>query len=116
VGFPGRSSSGCLRGALQYITDFESGTYALPWPFGLGGRQRRGGQLLVKAKKVFHALALASEGLRAVAQIHRPVQFRMGFDQRRGHRERVIQIRQRRRLRGADLRFAGERLLRRRGC
>jgi len=78
-------------------------------------RQQRGGQLLVQAEKVLHPLPLAGEGLEAVAQIHRPVQFRMGFDQRRRHRERVIQIRQRRRLRGADLRFAGERLGWRRG-
>ena len=77
--------------------------------------QEGGGQLLVKAEKVLHPLPLAGEGLGAVAQIHRPVQFRMGFDQCRRHRERVIQVRQRRRLRGADLRSAGERLLWRRG-
>ena len=67
------------------IMSFISGTYALPWPFGLGGGQERGGQLLVKAEKVFHALPLAGEGLGAVAQVHRPVQVRMGFDQRRRH-------------------------------
>src|ERR1035437_1802172 len=82
---PGDNSFGRLRGALQYITDLESGAYALSWPFGLGGRQQRDGQLLVKAEKVLHALALAGERLGAVAQVHRPVQFRMGFDQRRRH-------------------------------
>jgi len=50
----------------------------------------RGGQLLVKAEKALHPLPRAGEGLRAVAQNHRPVQFRMGFDQCRRHGERVI--------------------------
>ena len=71
----------------------------------------RGGQLLVKAEKALHPLPRAGEGLGAVAQIHRPVQFRVGFDQRRRHGERVIQIRQQRCLRGADLRSVGERRL-----
>jgi hypothetical protein len=35
----------------------------------------------------------------------------VGFDQRRRHGERVIQIRQQRCLRGADLRSVGERRL-----
>ena len=51
----------------QYITYLESGAYTLSWPFGHGGGQQRGGQLLVKAKKVLHPLALAGEGLGAVA-------------------------------------------------
>src|ERR1035441_4732084 len=111
LGFVPTGPSVCPPRTFQQITSLESGTHALPWPFWLGPGQQRGGQLLVKAEKVLHPLALAGEGLGAVAQIHRPIQLRMGFDQRRRHRERVIQIRQRRRLRGADLRCVGERLL-----
>src|SRR5664279_3388319 len=96
------------RHSPQWATSLESGTYALSWPFWLRRGQQRGRQLFVEAEKVFHALALAGEGLGAVTQIHGPIQFRMGFDQRGRHRERVIQIRQRRRLRGADLRCVGE--------
>jgi hypothetical protein len=96
-----RTPSGCSSGTLQNITSLESAPYALPWPLGRGGGQQRSRQLLVKAEKVLHPLPLAREGLGAVAQIRRPVQFRMSLDQRRRHRKRVIQIRQRRRLHGA---------------
>ena len=71
----------------------ESGTYTFPWPLGGGGGQERSRQLLVEAEKVFHPLPLAREGLGAVAQIHRPVQFRKGFNQRRRHQERVTPTR-----------------------
>src|ERR1035441_1873968 len=111
----GWTPPGGSPGTHQKITNLESATYALPWPFRRGGGQQWSRQLLVEAEKVFHALALAGERLGTVAGIHRPVQFRMSSDQRRRHRERVIQTRQRRRLRGADLRSAGERLLWRRG-
>jgi hypothetical protein len=57
-----RTPSGCSPGAFQKIISLESSTYALPWPFGLGGGQERGGQLLVEAEEVVHALALAGEG------------------------------------------------------
>jgi hypothetical protein len=96
-----RTPSGCSPGTVQKITNLESATYALPWPLGRGGRQQRSRQLLVQTEQVLHALALAGEGLGAVAQIHRPAQFRMGFDPRRRHRERVIQVCERRAPRGA---------------
>ena len=67
-------------------TNLESSTYAFPWPFGLGGRQQRSRLLFLKAEKIPHPMTLAGEGLGAVAQIHRLVQFGMGFDQRRRHR------------------------------
>src|ERR1017187_7981607 len=116
LGFVPTGPSVCPPRTFRQITSLESVTYALTWPIWLSRRQQRRRQLLVKAEKVLHPLPLAGEGLGAVAQIHRPLQFRVGFDQRRGHRERVIQIRQRRRLRGAGLLTSGERQLWRYGC
>src|SRR5207253_2296859 len=53
--------------------------------FGFGGGEEGGGELLVEGEQVLDALALAGEGLRAITQVHRPVQVGMGFDQGRRH-------------------------------
>ena len=69
---------------------------AAPCAFRFGSGEEGGGELLVEGEKVLDALALAGEGLRAITQVHRPVQVGMGFDQGRRHRKRVIQVCQRR--------------------
>ena len=62
---------------------------------GLGDGDQRGGELLVEGEEVFHAVPVAGERLGPVTAVHRTVQLLMRLEQRRGHRQRVIQIGQR---------------------
>ncbi len=52
--------------------------------FGLGGGQEGRGELFVKGEKEFHALAVALEFFRAVAEVHGAIQFRVGLGERSG--------------------------------
>ena len=62
---------------------------------GSGG-DKRGGELFVEGEEVFATVPVAGERLGPVTAVHRPVQLLMCLEQRRGHRQRVIQICQRR--------------------
>ena len=86
---PLRARRRCVRARSLGWLRRASGT------LGLRGWQKRGGQLLVEGEEVFDTLALAREGLGAMAKVRRLVQFHMGFDRRGRPRQRAIQIRQR---------------------
>ena len=61
-----------------------------------GGGDERGGELFVEGEEVFHPVPVAGERLWPVTAVHRPVQVLVRLEPRRGHRQRVIQIGQRR--------------------
>src|SRR6266567_7186272 len=56
----------------------------------LGGRNQRRGELFIKGKEVFDALAVVLEWLRTVTELYGAVQFGVGFDQCWRRRQRVI--------------------------
>jgi hypothetical protein len=69
-----------------------------PPPFAgrLGGGDERCAELLAEGEDVFDAVPVAGERLGPVTAAHRAVQLLMRLEQRRGHRQRIIQILQRR--------------------
>ena len=83
-----------------------------PFPGRLGGGDERGGELLVEGEEVFDAVPVAGERLGPVTAVHRAVQLLVRLEQRRGHRQRAIQISQHR---GRVLRPRVQHRLRRRG-
>ena len=76
------------RGALQSWSRLN----LPPLPRRLGGGEERGGERFVEGKVVFHPVPVAGERLGPVTAVHGAVQLLVGLEQRRGHRQRVVEI------------------------
>ena len=70
-----------------------------PPPLRLRRGDQRGGELLVEGEEVFDAVPVAGERLGPVTAVHRAVQLLVRLEQRRGHRQWIVKIGQRGRMR-----------------